>query len=473
MCRGILPTNFGLHEVNIMPILQKNKQRNINPARTIVFSFLMIIIVGTLLLCMPFSSRSGEFTPLDVSFFTATSATCVTGLVLVDTNAHWSYFGQGLILAMIQLGGLGFVTFVSFFNFILGRKVGLRRMQLASESINTSGSFGNIKYLLRVIIQISLTVELVGAIMLSFVFVPEFGKIGIFKAAFISVSAFCNAGFDILSRGVPFVSLTGFANNSYVIIVVMMLIICGGLGFVVWYDLIEYRKTKHLELHTKIVLIVSAVLICSGALLFALIEWNNPETLAGMSGFDKIVNSFFQSVTCRTAGFNSVDLGELNPLSKIFMTMLMYIGASSGSTGGGIKVTTIVVLIMTVVCVFRRKQDTIILGRRVSKEVVYRSISLIMVTLVLCFISSIIVFYTSCAGNGLSGVDAAFESVSAFSTTGLSTGVTGHLNLLSKVWLTIIMFVGRVGPISFVLSIADVSENSKNSVVPEGKIIVG
>lgn len=456
-----------------MPVLQKNRQKNINPARMIVVSFLSVIFASTLILCMPFCARNGSFTPLDVSLFTAMSATCVAGLTLVDTYSYWNYFGQGVILAMVQLGGIGLITFVSFFNFAVGKKLGLRRMQLASESVSLKSNFSDVRQLLKCIFQISLVIELAGTLLLLPAFLPRYGASGIFTALFISISAFCNSGFDVLGRETPFVGLTEYASNPYVLTVIMLLIICGGLGFMVWYDLLEYRKTRHLELQTKIVLIASAVLILSGALLVGVLEWGNSATFGGLGAGDKILNSFFLSVTSRTAGFNTVDIGALNPLTKIILIILMYIGASPCSTGGGIKITTVVVMMMTVVCVFRNKQDTVILGRRIPKETVYRALSLVIVTFTLCFISSILVYYTSCNGTELTGVDAIFETVSAFSTTGFSTGVTTQLSTLARVWLAAVIFIGRVGPISFVLSIADAAENSKNAVVPEGKIIVG
>ncbi len=456
----------------VMPVIQK-RAKSFKPARTIAFSFLIVIFLGTALLMLPVSSRSGDFTPFRHAFFTATSATCVTGLVIYDTFQHWSYFGQFIILLMIQIGGLGLVTFVSFFNFIIGRKLGLRRMQVASESVS-GGGFDEAKSLIRNIIKLSLVFEGVGAVLLMFAFIPRHGSEGIFMSIFIAVSAFCNAGFDVMGRTAEFSSLTGFYNNPYVLSVVMVLIICGGLGFVVWHDLSKYRKTGHLELHTRIVLTITGILIVFGAIFFAFFEWNNPLTLSNMSIPEKVFNSIFQSITCRTAGFNTIDIASLNPITKIFSIMIMFIGAAPGSTGGGIKVTTIVVIVMTVISILTNKEETTVFGRRVDKFIVYKSITITMLSMMAIFIGSMSVFFSLPAELGVSGVDTVFEVTSAFATVGLSSGVTANLNIFSEMIIIFIMFIGRVGPISVVLSLTMNSDDrSKNQVVPEGRVMVG
>lgn len=455
-----------------MPVIQK-KSKAIKPARTIAFSFIIVILLGTALLILPISSKNGEFTSLRHALFTATSATCVTGLVVFDTFHKWSLFGQCVILLMIQIGGLGLVTFVTFFNFIIGRKLGLRRMQLASESVNADG-FGDSKRLMKNIVKVSLTLEAVGALILMTIFVPKYGRSGFFTSIFVSVSAFCNAGFDILGRARPFSSLTEYNNNPVVMFTIMGLIVSGGLGFIVWYDLFKYRKTKHLELHTKIVLIVTAILIASGTLIFLAFEWGNPRTIGDMSFFNKLMNSIFQSITCRTAGFNSIDTGALNPISKVFAIMLMYIGAAPGSTGGGIKVTTIVVILMTVVSVLKNKEETTILGRKIDKSTVFKAMTIVMLSLALIFVATLSIFYSLRSDRRLSGLNTLFEVVSAFATVGLSAGVTSMLNLFSEIVLIFIMFLGRVGPISVILSLTINSvDKTKKQVVPEGKIMVG
>ncbi len=455
-----------------MPIINKPTKDN-HPARTIALSFLMVIVAGTLLLFLPISSKSGDFTPLLDAFFTATSATCVTGLVVVDTFSHWSIFGQFVILAMIQIGGLGLVTFVTFFNMSIGKKLGLRRMQLASEAINSEG-FNDARHILRTIIKFSLLIEAIGALILMITFVPKFGASGIFTSIFLSISAFCNAGFDILGMNMPYASLTEYYNHPLVLIPIMLLIILGGAGFLVWYDIKNYIKTKHLELHTKVVLLVTAGLIVLGTIGFLFSEWNNTATIGNMHFGDKLLNSIFQSVTCRTAGFNSIDIASLEYNSKFFSIILMFIGAAPGSTGGGVKITTITVIIMAVYCVLKGKEETIILGRRIDKSIVFKALTIIVLSVTVIFTATTIITALTPDSNVLGDLDITFETVSAFATVGLSSGVTGIADNISRVILTCLMFFGRVGPISVILSLSmNNSDKSKKQVVPDGKILVG
>lgn len=455
-----------------MPVIPK-KNKEIRPARNIVLSFLIVILVGTFLLTLPISSKSGSFTPVQHAFFTATSATCVTGLVIYDTFQHWTYFGQFVILLMIQIGGLGLVTFVTFFNFAIGKKLGLRRMQVASEAVNYD-SFTDAGRLIRIIIKFSLIVEAIGALILMTVFIPKMGARGIFTSIFIAVSAFCNAGFDILGKTKAFTSLTEFYNNPIVLITVMLLIILGGVGFLVWFDIRQYKKKKHLELHSKVVLLVTGILIVLGTVMFCVCEWNNPLTMKGFTVPQKLLNGAFQSVTCRTAGFNTFDMASMNPLTKIFSIILMFIGAAPGSTGGGIKVTTITVVIMAVIGVLRNKEETIILKRRVDKSIVYKAITILMLSITTIFISTVVIYGSISSRVEIAGIDTIFEVVSAFATVGLSSGITGVTTLFAELIFCIVMFLGRVGPISVILSLASVNvDKSKKQVVPEGKIMVG
>ncbi len=455
-----------------MPVIQK-KSRSLNPTRTIVISFILVILTGTLLLTLPISAKDGNFTPVNHALFTATSATCVTGLVIYDTFQHWTTFGQVIILLMIQVGGLGLVTFVTFFNFIIGKKLGLRRMQLASESVSADG-FDDARILIKNIFKFTLSIEAIGAIILSTVFVPDYGARGIFKAVFISISAFCNAGFDILCEKQPFLSVIGYNSNPVVLITIMSLIVCGGLGFVVWNDLLYYRKTKHLYLHTKVVLMVTAFLIISGTIAFLLVERDNPLTMANMSFGDKLMNSMFQSISCRTAGFDSLNNANLDPVSKVFSIILMYIGAAPGSTGGGIKVTTFAVILLTVVSVLRNKEDTTILGRKVDKSTVYKALTITMLSMAAVFMATLSIFYSLKQNPVVTGLDTLFEVVSAFATVGMSVGITAVTNLFSELILTVMMFIGRVGPIAVVLFLMiKGADKSKKQVYPEGKILVG
>lgn len=444
-----------------------------NPARIISASFAVVIAIGTLLLWLPISSKARVFTPLLDCLFTAASATCVTGLVVYDTYTHWSAFGHGVLLMLIQIGGLGLVTFTSFFNLVVGRKLGLRGMRLASESINST-SFGDVPYLLRMIITFTLAVEASGALLLGLYFVPHFGLRGIAISVFLAISAFCNAGFDVLGFLGEYTSLTSLNDSYLVLFTIMLLIIIGGLGFIVWNDLMAWRKTRTLLLHTKVVLLVTAFLLLLGTVCFLLFEWNNPATLQPMSLKEKIGAGCLQSVTMRTAGFNSIDLYSMRDATKVFSIVLMFIGAAPGSTGGGIKVTTIAVIVMTAVSISRGKDEPYLLGRRLSANVVYRSLAILFLGIVVSGITAIILILTCpLEQNGLTGVDAAFEAVSAFATVGVSSGVTAVTNWVGKIALTLTMFIGRVGPVSFGLTLAAQQKVNRKLIVPEGKIVVG
>ncbi len=453
----------------------KHAHDKLAPTRLIVGSFAIVILIGTLLLMMPFSSRDGQFTSFPDALFTATSATCVTGLIVADTYLKWSPLGQSIILLLIQVGGLSFVTLVSFFNIAIGRKLGLRSMQLASESINST-ELSDTKTIIKNVIKISLTFELVGALLLCISFIPRYGANGIMISIFLAVSAFCNAGFDILGREGAYASLTNYNGDLIVMITIMLLIVCGGLGFLVWNDLIAFRKRRKLLLHTKVVLIMTALLILAGAAVFLLLEWNNEKTLGALPPGQRVTASFFQSVTLRTAGFNSVDVASLNGMTKIFSIVLMFIGAAPGSTGGGIKVTTFAVLFMTVVSVIKDREETVMMGRKVDKSVVYKALTVLATGFLIVTACTCVLYFSHPADLGISEIDSAFESVSAFATVGISAGVTEHANLFSRMILVLTMFVGRVGPISLALSVSLKRSNrnlSRTQVIPEGKIMVG
>lgn len=455
-----------------MPVI-KAKSKGLDPTKTIVLSFLLVILAGTFLLTMPFSSKAGQFTNPVTALFTATSATCVTGLVIEDTGTYWNVFGQLVILIMIQIGGLGLVTLTSFFNFAIGRKLELRSIQMASESINLSG-FSDVKNIIKSIIKICAIFEISGAVLLMCAFVPKYGLKGIYISIFISISAFCNGGFDVIgSVEHPFVSLMPFYNNPIIMTVVPLLIICGGLGFVVWHDVWNYRKTKKLVLQSQLVLTTTAVLIVLGTLMFLLSEWDNPATLKHMTLIEKIGNSFFQSVTSRTAGFNTIDIEHMNPMTKLGTIMLMFIGVAPGSTGGGIKITTFMIVVMTIISVIKNKPDTIIMGRKIEKDAVYKSLAIIVLAGLVVFVTSLIILYTN-PKYTISGLNASFEVVSGLSTTGLSVGVTAKTGIISRLALSLAMFIGRVGPVSLAISLTIKKEKrNKNEVFPEGKLMVG
>lgn len=461
-----------MEQLPLSKLLQsKQAATHHNPTKVIVLSFLGVIACGTLLLAMPFASRSGQSCGILGAMFTATSATCVTGLVVFDTYTQFNAFGQGIILLLIQIGGLGLVTLTTFFTLAAGRRLGFKSLQLASESINLSDASKSGR-LLRVVMGVAFTCEAVGAVLLSFVFIPDFGRDGIFISVFVAISAFCNAGFDILGRTGPFCSLTGYSDNAYVLGVVGLLIICGGLGFLVWQDIINYHKTRHLRVHTKLVLVMTAIMLVGGCVGFAILEWNNPQTLGALPTFDKLSNSMFQSVTTRTAGFNSVDLAATSNVTKLWMSVLMFIGAAPGGTGGGIKVSTLAVLLVAVLSVIQGKPDAQVFGRKISQKTVYKSLAIFMLSSLAVMVSAITIFFNT--GSEFNEMSSVFEAVSAFATVGLTVGVTAVMNPIAQIITMLTMFIGRVGPVSLAVSLSfhHETENAR-VVIPQADLTVG
>lgn len=457
----------------LLDILKKklNPKRQ-SVTRIIVCSFAIVILIGAFLLMLPISSRNGTVTPFLHALFTATSATCVTGLVVYDTYTQFSTFGQWVILLLIQIGGLGLVTLTTFFNVAIGRRLGFKSLRLASESINLSDP-GQAKNLLKFVMGFAFAFEAVGAFLLAFVFVPQFGAEGIFIAVFTSISAFCNAGFDILGRLVPGASLRLYAENPYVLFVVSVLIISGGLGFLVWNDLASYRTTKHLRTHTKLVLFMTAVLLVLGTIGVALLEWNNPQTLGAMPWYHRLTNAMFASVTARTAGFDSFDMNFMGPIAKTLIIVLMFIGAAPGGTGGGIKVTTISVIMVVVASVARGREEVTVFSRRIDYKTVYRSLTIITLSLSVVVVSTLSIFYGT--SDSVTELNALFEAVSAFATVGLTVGATADMNSFAQIVTIITMLIGRVGPVSMAISLTahPTDRNMHRSVSPQAHISVG
>lgn len=448
-----------------------SKLINIKPTSMIVLSFLLLIWAGALVLTLPAAASDGKATCLVDALFTATSAACVTGLIVVDTYEHWSTLGQVVIMSLIQIGALGFITFATFFYSLLGRKFRLKSMILMQESIN-SFSFQGIIDLIKRVMLVTFSVELAGALLLSTRFVPEYGAKGFYLGLFHSITAFCNAGFDLMSisgKG-RFLSLTYFNNDPVVIYTIAALIVIGGLGFVVWKDLLEYRKTRYLLLHTKLVLTITAILIVFGAVLFFILEAENPLTMGGLNLPGKINASVFHSVTTRTAGFNSVSLDGMNDLSKLLTVILMYIGAAPGSTGGGIKVTTFGIILAAIFSQLKGSDEVIVFKRRISFSSVIRALAIVGISFLLILIITSII----CVLEGKPLLNVLYEVVSAFATVGLTTGLTPGLHDISKLLLTFMMFIGRVGPVTFALALTIKSDKTNTDIVyPEGKVIVG
>ena len=439
------------------------------PTQIICVSFIAVIALGTLLLTLPIASRHGRLDVLN-AMFTATSATCVTGLVVRDTWTQFTWFGQAVVLLLIQVGGLGLVTLTSFFALAARRRMGFRDLRLLGESVSADG-LSKATEVLKIVIKLAAAFEAVGIVLLLFAFVPQFGAEGVWVSVFTAISAFCNAGFDLFGRFGAYSSLVPYVNNYYVQAVIMFMIMAGGLGFMVWVELAEYRKKRRLSLHAKVVLQFSVIFWVGGAVLLALLEWSNPRTMGGLSVPGKIMAALFQSVSTRTAGMNTIDLAACSPISKLLMSVLQFIGAAPGSTGGGVKVTTFAVLILTIRSVAQGRDDCVIGGHHIESKTVYRALTIIVIGAVAAFGSAVVVYYNT--AETVSVIDCIFESCSAFGTVGLSVGVTGQLNTGAKLLYMACMFMGRVGPVSLAISLTAKPDDNKRKVLPVGHINVG
>lgn len=433
----------------------------------IAYGFLGIILIGSLLLMLPISSKTGETSSFLNCLFTATSASCVTGLVAYDTWSHWSLFGQLVILAMIQIGGLGFVTIGVFLSIVLRRKIGLKERGLMQESVNTLEIGGVVRLAQKIIVGTAIF-EGTGAVLLAIRFIPQFGLIrGIYYGIFHSVSAFCNAGFDLMGCQGPYSSLVNYYNDWLVNLVVMSLIVIGGIGFIVWEDLNRHGLHFHrYMLHTKIVLLTTFVLLFGSAWLFYQFEKNH--LLVGMDTSGKILTSLFSSVTARTAGFNTVDTGALTDASKMLTVILMFIGGSPGSTAGGVKTTTIIVMYLHLWSSIQRTYGVNAFGRRLEDDVLKRASAIFMVNLTLALGASLFIMATQ----QFPVMDVLFESFSASGTVGMTTGITRDLNSWSRLVIAFLMYCGRVGSLSFALSF---TQHKKVARVqqPVGRITIG
>lgn len=437
--------------------------------KIILGGYLIIILLGTILLALPVATRGPGSTGISDCFFTAASATCVTGLIRFDTATHWTLFGQLVILAMIQIGGVGFMTVAIIVLVLARKKIGLSQRSLMQNSISAP-QIGGIVRMARFIALGTAVLELAGAILLGFDFIPRFGVgKGIYYSIFHSVSAFCNGGFDLMGGETGhFSSLTGMAGNWYVCVVIELLIFVGGLGFFVWNDLRVRRfRLKQLALQSKMVLSISAGLVILGAAAFLLLEWNQP-LYAGLSVGEKIHASLFQSVSARTAGFNTVDLARMTEGGIFVMICLMLVGGSTGSTAGGIKTTTFWVLCISILATFRRKKNIEMFGRRMEEGITRTASCVFMTYLLLTSTVSVIIS----AVEGLPLLTALFEAASAMATVGLTLGVTPGLGMVSKLLLAFLMLCGRVGSITMLLAFSS-EKRVINSRLPLEKVQVG
>ncbi|WP_088830029.1 TrkH family potassium uptake protein [Paenibacillus tyrfis] len=445
------------------------KKIELKPPQILVIGFAMIILLGATLLSLPISSASGQPTLFIDALFTATSATCVTGLVVVDTGSHYSMFGQIVIISLIQVGGLGFMTMATLFAFVLRKRISLKERLILQEAMN-QGSMEGIVRLIRRVIVYSLTIEFVAAVIFSIRWSFDLGIAkGIYFGIFHAISFFNNAGFDLFGSVVaPFTSLTTYADDWIVNIVAMGLIILGGIGFVVMSDVVDYRKHKRLSLHSKVVLSATGLLIVIGAIVIFIFEFTNQKTLGSLNWSGKILASFFQSVSPRTAGANTVDIGAMRQASQFFTIILMFIGASPGSTGGGIKTTTFTTLIGAMIAMIRGKEDIVLFHYRLGKDRILKAITLTMIALFLVIFVTMLLTTTE----NQSFLKLLFEVTSAFGTVGLTMGVTPDLSFFGKIMISLTMFAGRLGPLTLAYALGPKAEKELYRY-PEGKITIG
>ncbi len=454
------------------------KQIKLRPAQQIALSFLFVILVGTFLLALPISTKVSGVPLLD-HFFIATSAVCVTGLTPLVTVDTYTVFGQTVIILLMQVGGLGLMTLIAIFLLAIGGKLAHREKMVVAEATNIS-SMSGLGSFLGFIIGYTLFFELIGMLILSLVFVPEFGlATGLFKALFISVSAFCNAGFDNLGA----LSLQPYVSNVIVNLTVSSLIIMGGLGFSVWFDLTKSansifkhhqavkRVVQHLQVHVKLVFFMTIALILGGWLFLFVVEFSNPASLGSLGFFDKLMASYFQSVTLRTAGFSTLNIAALYPASQLLMMAFMFIGGSPGGTAGGIKTTTFALVVLMVVTELLNRDNITLYKRNIGRDITRRALTVMVLSFTVVFTGMLLLSMTEKADF----LVIAFEAFSAIGTVGLSMGITPDLTNLGKIVIIVLMFVGRIGPIAvaFSLRTGRIGKKSVEVAYPAGQVIVG
>lgn len=456
---------------------------NMHPTQILVIGFLAVILLGSILLMLPISSSTAQYTPFEDALFTATSAVCVTGLVVVDTASHWSLFGKIVIICCIQIGGLGFMSLVSMVFVALGKRITLKNRLIMQEALNFNTTAGVVRFT-KMVVKGTLIVEGIGALLLAFVFVPEYGFVkGIWYAIFHAISAFCNAGFDIIGNS----SLAPYVGNGIVNMVIMSLIIIGGLGFSVWVDV--YRVIKHkmeapkhytwkqtinkLMLHTKLVGVITFALLSIGFIVIFVLEYKNPGTLGGLTLKEKIYAAMFQSVSPRTAGFYTITLANLTDTSKLFTVILMFIGGSPAGTAGGIKTVTIGVLAVCAISTIKGNDQVVAFKRKISFNIITRALTIVMIAMVVVAVAVGILSLTE----DFTFMEILFETVSAFATVGTTLGITPFLSLAGKILIIIVMFIGRLGPITMAVALMvrqGNKENTKGNIqYPEEKVMVG
>lgn len=440
----------------------ENKRRKLSSFQIIIYGFSSVILLGTGLLMLPASNSAGNATPFLEALFTSTSAVCVTGLVVHDTATYWSEFGQAVLIVLIQIGGMGVITVAALFAMLSGRKITLMQRSTMQEAISAP-KVGGIVRLMGFIIKTTLMIEFFGAAVMAPVFFRDFGIRGLWMSLFHSVSAFCNAGFDLMGVRSPFSSLTGYSSEPVINVVIMLLIVVGGIGFLTWDDVHTNRWHFHrYRMQSKVILGTTAILLIIPAVYFYVYEFRELEPGR------RLFVSLFQSVTPRTAGFNTIDLSGVSEAGLAFIIVLMLVGGSPGSTAGGMKTTTIAVLFATAVATFARKEDTDLFGRRIEHEVVRTAATILIMYVTLFFAGGLVISIAE----GLPILDCLFEAASAIGTVGLSVGITPELGTLSRWILILLMFLGRVGGLTLVF--AALSGTRANvSKLPREKITVG
>ncbi len=445
------------------------KKARLNAPLKVIISFVILILVGSLLLSLPISSKDGNWFPYIDALFTSTSAVCVTGLVVVDTAVHFSLFGQIVIMLLIQIGGIGFISLSALFLLAAGKRLGYKNRVMLQESLNRDTNQGIVS-LIKKIAMIVFIIEGIGFVLLLPSMIVSYGwGNGIFKALFLSISAFCNAGFDVLgTAGMEFSNLAPFAKMAYVLLPIMFLVVLGGIGYATIVEIAgKFKKEnqkKKLTLQAKIILGVTAFLIVSGTILFAIFEWNNPDTIGNMSVFDKIVNCLFQSITPRTAGFATFNQANLTSASRVVTDILMFIGGSPGSIAGGVKTTTIFVLFLAAFKSAGEKGDIILHRKRIKNQTILKAVRIVFLAMILAAFATITICLIERHNPSANSSSVIFEVLSAISTVGLSLGLTPTLSVVSKILLIVLMFVGRVGTITIAFAV------QKNSPDVHGEI---
>ncbi|UCZ53451.1 TrkH family potassium uptake protein [Bacillus shivajii] len=436
------------------------KRWSFSPPQLLAIGFGVVIIFGTFMLMLPLSTTE-SISWID-ALFTAASATTVTGLVVLDTGSNFTTFGQVILMILIKVGGLGLMTFAVITIIVLGKRIGLKERILIQQALNQH-SIGGVVRLVKILFIFSIVMELIATILLSIRWVPEYGwGFGVFTSLFHAISAFNNAGFSLWSD-----SLSGYVGDPIVNLIITILFIIGGIGFTVLYDVMTTKRFRHYALHTKIMLVGTVIINVVAIIVIFLLEYTNPLTLGELTTYEKIWASYFQAVTPRTAGFNTIEIGDMNPGSIVFILLLMFIGAGSASTASGIKLTTFIIITLAVFTYLKGKRESHIFERRINEDIIIRALAIVVTSLAIIFLSIFILNITEQAPF----IIIVFEAFSAFGTVGLSMGLTDELSLLGKQMIIVLMFIGRIGPLTLAFALAKSSK--PNISYPKGDVFTG